>query len=191
MIFMGCSGGNAKKENVAATIKIDVDKEYNMHKKTFVAILILSVSLLSVCGCQPRLIDPSSKMSANVYTSPVIQWADKPELYMESPALKIIKNIPSTWDETIVLKNSKIGERAAFARRKDNDWFIGIINGGKQKEYSFDLSFLGKGNYNVVTVKNVIGKPTEMDVENSTPDRTGNITVKMDAGGGFVACFKK
>jgi alpha-glucosidase len=110
---------------------------------------------------------------------------------MESPALEIIKSIPSTWDETIVLKNSKIGELAAFAKRKDNDWFIGIINGGKQKEYSFDLSFIGKGKYNVVTVKDVIGKPTEMNVENSTIDRTGNITVKMDAGGGFVAYFKK
>lgn len=129
--------------------------------------------------------------TAILYTSPVIHWADKHELYMESPALEIIKIIPSTWDETIVLKNSKIGELAAFAKRKGNDWFVGIINGGKQKEYTIDLSFLREGKYNVVTIKDVIGKPTEMNVENSLLGRTGNLTVKMDAGGGFVAYFKK
>jgi hypothetical protein len=38
-----------------------------------------------------------------------MHWADRPELYLESPALDIIKRIPSTWDETLVLKNSRIG----------------------------------------------------------------------------------
>jgi alpha-glucosidase len=127
--------------------------------------------------------------NAIVYTSPVLHWADRPELYLESPALDIIKRIPSTWDETLVLKNSQIGELAAFARRKGNDWFVGIINGGKQTEYSLDLAFLGEGPYQSVTVSDTIGTPAGMNVENRTFERTDTITVKMDAGGGFVATF--
>jgi alpha-glucosidase len=145
------------------------------------------------CTLDPALLKDTTVSlqlaTAIVYTSPVMHWADRPELYLESPALDIIKRIPSTWDETLVLKNSRIGELAAFARRKGNDWFVGIINGGKQAKYSLDLAFLGEGPYQSVTVSDVIDKPAMMNVENRTFERSDTITVKMDAGGGFVATF--
>jgi alpha-glucosidase len=123
------------------------------------------------CTLDPALLKDTTVSlqlaTAIVYTSPVMHWADRPELYLESPALDIIKRIPSTWDETLVL----------------------IINGGKQAKYSLDLAFLGEGPYQSVTVSDVIDKPAMMNVENRTFERSDTITVKMDAGGGFVATF--
>ncbi len=62
----------------------------------------------------------------------------------------IIRKIPSVWDETNVLSGSKIGELAAFARRKDDIWFVGIINGPGKRRYNLDLTFIGEGSYNAV-----------------------------------------
>ena len=48
---------------------------------------------------------------------------------LDNPAAGLIKTIPSVWDETIVLPSSEIGEVAAFARRRGEVWFVGIMNG--------------------------------------------------------------
>ncbi|SHJ04719.1 glycoside hydrolase family 97 catalytic domain-containing protein [Pseudozobellia thermophila] len=63
------------------------------------------------------------------------------------PALDFIKTVPSIWDETFVLPQSKIGELAAIARRKDNDWYLGILRSGAAQEIQIDCSFLGDGEY--------------------------------------------
>jgi len=125
--------------------------------------------------------------TAIVYTSPVIHWADKPELYLRSRALELIKKIPSTWDETIVLKGSKIGELAAFARRKGDMWFVGIINGDKKNNYKLDLSFLGQGVCNATIIRDVMDNPADMTLEKSVVKRTDIVSVDMRPGGGFVA----
>ncbi len=63
------------------------------------------------------------------------------------PALDFIKEVPSVWDETYVLPQSKIGELAAIARRKDSNWYIGVISSGDEKELIIDCSFLKDGDY--------------------------------------------
>ncbi|OWW23304.1 hypothetical protein B4Q04_21395 [Zobellia sp. OII3] len=63
------------------------------------------------------------------------------------PALDFIKTVPSVWDETFVLPQSKIGELAAIARRKNNDWYLGVLRSGPSQEMQIDCSFLGDGEY--------------------------------------------
>jgi len=128
--------------------------------------------------------------SVIMYTSPVMHWPDRPKLYFASPALEIIKKIPSTWDETIVLEGSKIGELAAFARRKGNEWFVAIINGsGEQRFYELDTSFLDKDLYKVIAAKDVINKSAEMNVETMMIKSGDTLPIQMNPGGGFVAHF--
>ncbi|TKJ32366.1 hypothetical protein CEE39_05555, partial [bacterium (candidate division B38) B3_B38] len=129
--------------------------------------------------------------TAIVYTSPLKHWADKPNLYLNSPAVDIIRAIPSVWDETRVLAGSKIGDMAAFARRRDNSWFVGIINGGKKRQYKLDLSFLGKGNYHAVFVRDRMDDPAAMIVEKDAVNHKQNLTIEMRSGGGFVAYLSK
>jgi alpha-glucosidase len=130
--------------------------------------------------------------SAVLYTSPVMHWADRPDLYLDSPAIEVIKQIPSTWDQTVVLSGSKIGALAALARRKGDSWFVGVINGSKEKRnYALDLSFLGDGRYKATLVRDQMDKPAAMTIEQTSAEKMGKIAVEMAPGGGFVAYLKK
>lgn len=79
-----------------------------------------------------------------LFTSPVQVIAENPEILLRHPAVKgalpLIKQIPTIWDETIVLPGSEIGELAIMARRKDNNWYIGVLNGGDKKTVEIDLA---------------------------------------------------
>ncbi|WP_461533648.1 glycoside hydrolase family 97 protein [Sinomicrobium sp.] len=81
-----------------------------------------------------------------LFTSPVQIIAENPEILLKHPAVKdalpLIKQIPTVWDETVVLPGSKIGELAVIARRKDHDWYIGVLNGGEKKTVEIDLTLL-------------------------------------------------
>src|SRR6185312_6102705 len=73
-----------------------------------------------------------------------------PKNYLKSDAVDVMKALPPTWDETLVLPCSEIGEQAAFARRHGKEWFIGVINNQMPRRESLPLGFLGKGNYKLV-----------------------------------------
>ncbi|MFR4416456.1 MAG: glycoside hydrolase family 97 C-terminal domain-containing protein [Akkermansia sp.] len=63
----------------------------------------------------------------------------------DSPEREVVRNIPSVWEETIVLPPSAIGECAAFARRSGNQWYIALMNGdGRERTVSIPLNFLDK-----------------------------------------------
>ncbi|MBN2137490.1 MAG: glycoside hydrolase family 97 catalytic domain-containing protein [Sedimentisphaerales bacterium] len=129
--------------------------------------------------------------AAVCYTSPVMHYADKPELYLKSAAADVIKEIPSTWVETRVLPGSKIGDLAVMARRDCRGrWFAGIINGSGAREYTLDLSFLGKGSYKSIQLGDKPGKADAFERFRKTVTKSDSIEVKMNAGGGFVAMFE-
>jgi alpha-glucosidase len=87
---------------------------------------------------------------AIVFTSPFLCYADHPTNYLNNPAVDVLKAIPATWDETVVLPGSEIGKCAAFARRTGKQWFIGVINGGEATTLDFTLDFLGSGNFHMI-----------------------------------------
>ena len=127
-----------------------------------------------------------------VYTSPVLHWADKPQYYLNSPAVDLIRSMPTTWDETIVLPSSKIGIQAAYVRRKGQDWYVGIINGSDDAvEQPLDLSFLGEGRFAATLFKDVPGQPVVLKKELLIAERGDSLAVRMSPGGGFVAVFRK
>lgn len=65
--------------------------------------------------------------------APWLVIAEDPEFLLRNPdaapALDVFKELPTTWDETVVLQGSKIGGVTGMARRKGTTWFIAIING--------------------------------------------------------------
>ena len=128
--------------------------------------------------------------TAIAYTSPQKHWADRPERYYDSPALPVIKAIPSVWDETVVLPGSKIGDVAALARRSGDEWFVAVINGGEKKQYDFDLSFLGDGEYKTFIVRDDLQDPTKMKTREMNFSAQDSLSAPMRAGGGYVAWFR-
>ena len=106
-----------------------------------------------------------------LFTSPLQVIAENPQILLQHPAIKdalpLIKKIPTVWDETIVLPGSEIGELAAMARRKNNDWYIGILNGGSEKDYEIDFTSLG-----VVVSEVVLYKDASQSIPNPITKET-------------------
>ncbi len=124
-----------------------------------------------------------------VFTSPVMHWADNPKRYLANPALDLIKTIPPVWDETRVLAISGVGEIAAFARRTDKTWFLGILNGGGKRTVKVPLGFLGDGEYAASLVRDVARKWAGLSREAKTVRKGDTLSAAMNEGGGFVGCF--
>ena len=78
-----------------------------------------------------------------IFSSPFLCYADHPTFYLKNPALDIIKAIPATFDQTVLLPGSKIGSAAAFARRSGDRWFVGILNGAEPQQMNIPLGVSG------------------------------------------------
>jgi len=128
--------------------------------------------------------------SAIVFTSPLMIYGAHPQHILENPAAELIKTIPSVWDETIVLPFSEIGELAAYARRKDNVWFVGIMNALTGKTVRVPLDFLSARGYQATLVRDQMDEPAAVKIEKVTVGRRDTLTIRMRAGGGFVARFQ-
>jgi len=127
--------------------------------------------------------------SAIVFTSPLMIYGAHPQHILENPAAELIKTIPSVWDETIVLPVSEIGELAAFARRKNDVWFVGIMNALTGKTIRVPLNFLASRRYHATLVRDQMDEPAALKIEKITVGRRDTLTIRMRAGGGFVARF--
>jgi alpha-glucosidase len=125
--------------------------------------------------------------TAVVFTSPLLVYGGNPKSFVESPAAGILKSIPSTWDETIVLSPSEIGEVAVFARRKGRDWYVAGINGAGARTVTVTPSFLGGGAYSATIVRDDPATAASLKLETAAVSKTTALTFELREGGGFVA----
>ena len=129
---------------------------------------------------------PHQIATAAIFTSPLLVYGANPKSLLENPALDLIKALPSTWDETIVLPGSAIGEVAAFARRKGDEWFVAVLNGPEPRTLRVDLKFLAPGTYNGLLVRDDPDNAASERIERSTLTRQGSLVINLRAGGGFI-----
>ena len=108
---------------------------------------------------------------------------------LASPAVDVIKSIPSTWDETRVLSGSEIGELVIFARREGTTWYLAVMCGPGAKTIQVPLSFLGAGQYRSTLVRDGAPDGSTVDVESLTQTQKDTLTLELRAGGGFLGQF--
>jgi alpha-glucosidase len=123
---------------------------------------------------------------AIVFTSPFLCYADHPTNYLNNPAVDVLKAIPPTWDETVVLPGSDIGKCAAFARRSGKQWFIGVINGAEARTLDFTLDFLGRGKYQMIKLGDAPDRDDAWQREEKAVNRKGQAHLSLRPGGGCV-----
>jgi alpha-glucosidase len=128
--------------------------------------------------------------SAAILSAPLLTYATNPDTILVNPAVEIIKSIPSTWDETIVLPPSEIGELAVYARRKGIDWFLAVMNGVEPKKIKIPLKFL-RGNYKALIAKDDTANPASVIMENKNYGANDVIELDLVSGGGYIARFSK
>jgi alpha-glucosidase len=129
-----------------------------------------------------------------VYESPLQMLADSPTHYLKQKQdlLDYLSAVPTTWDETHVLKG-EIGDYIAIARRKGDTWYIGAMTDGNARDLSLDLSFLDKSSYKATIFKDGInanryGSDYESVTQKINPAQ--NIKIHLAPGGGWVAVIK-
>jgi alpha-glucosidase len=125
--------------------------------------------------------------TAVVFTSPLLVYGGNPQSFLDSPAVDIIKAVPATWDETIVLPPSEIGDVAVYARRHGGEWFIAALNGAGTRSVRVTPSFLGAGRFATIVARDSADNPAAVIVERGTAQAGDVITIDLREGGGFVA----
>jgi alpha-glucosidase len=133
---------------------------------------------------------PHQIANAILLQAPFLVFAAHPASILANPAVDVIKSIPSTWDETVVLPVSEIGGVAAFARRKGNTWFLAVNNGPVGKTVRVDLTFLKQGSYASTLLRDQ-PEADDVKVEHVTLGAADSLYIKMRSGGGFVGRFTK
>jgi alpha-glucosidase len=124
--------------------------------------------------------------SAVILTSPLLVYGGHPRSFLESPAVDLLKSIPSVWDETRVLAGSEIGKLALFARRSGNRWFIAGMNGSVATHVTVDLAFLGAGPFDRLLVSDQPNDQAVPAVTSDTIHQPGTAQLEIPAAGGFV-----
>jgi alpha-glucosidase len=138
---------------------------------------------------------PHQIANAVILQAPLLCYAAHPANILANPAVNVIKDIPSTWDETVVLPPSEIGDVAVFARRKGDTWFLAVANGPNAKTIRVDLAFLkggaGRAGDYLATFIRDTGEAADMKIQHLTVNRSDWISIDLRSGGGFVGEFTR
>jgi alpha-glucosidase len=124
---------------------------------------------------------------AVVFTSPFLCYGDDPRHYLQSEAVDVLKALPPVWDETMVLPVSEIGEQAAFARRRGDEWFIGVINGQMPRREQVSLKFLGARKFKLVELADSSEGNDGFVRSERIVTAKDSLTLPLSKDGGYVA----
>ena len=126
-----------------------------------------------------------------IFESPFNMLCDSPCNYRdEQECTKFIADIPTIWDETIVL-DGKLGEYTVIARRSGERWYIGGITNWDEREINIDLSELNLKNNEGIEFRDGVNadKIARDYVKNNIIIDNNMYNAKMSKGGGFVLIF--
>ena len=129
-----------------------------------------------------------------VYDSPVVNMADSYNNYIGQEGAGFLKDLPSSWDETIAL-DGVIGQYYISARRKDNTWYLGGITSWDGRSMKMALDFLSPGKSYVITIyedgpEAFADNARDVKVRQLTVDSETSLTLNLASGGGFVAVIR-
>jgi len=130
-----------------------------------------------------------------VFESPLQMMSDSPTIYKkEQETTDFISQIPTIWDETIVLEAS-ITDYLVIARRNGDNWYLAAMTDWTPRDFNIDLSFLEDNtNYNVQIFRDGVNtdrNAMDYKFEKISLNSNSKIDISLSSGGGFSAIFKK
>lgn len=90
-----------------------------------------------------------------VFESGLQHFADSPVSYNSLPSepKEFLKKVPVSWDDTKLIDGYP-GDNVIIARKKENLWYIGGLNGKDEpRTLNVKFNFIGKGKYNLELIK--------------------------------------
>lgn len=136
-------------------------------------------------GTTRRTSDVFQLATAVLFQNPIQNFALAPNNLTDAPevALDFMKQIPSTWDETVFIDGYP-GKYAVLARRHGNRWYIAGINAQKEPlKLSLNLPMLNNGDVVVTYTDGKQGEPQrkELSVKTAT-----SVPVTIQPNGGVI-----
>ena len=123
-----------------------------------------------------------------VYESPLQMLSDYPGSYRGEQGADFLQEVPSNWDETVVIAG-EIGDYIAIARRYENEWFIGAMTDWGKRTLKLPLDFLGTGKYDAkiyTDVKDAEKNPTNVLISKTKVTAKDKLVADLVSGGGYV-----
>ncbi|MCD2424287.1 glycoside hydrolase family 97 catalytic domain-containing protein [Niabella pedocola] len=126
--------------------------------------------------------------------SPFQCIAENPLTLLSEPRFKVIlpllRKLPVTWDERVVLSGSRIGQAAIIAKRNGKDWYIAAVNGQEKAiTQTLDLSFIkDRSAYRATLIKDqddgfsaAVLRPEQLDKTTVTLQPSGGMVLYLEA----------
>ncbi|WP_300602025.1 glycoside hydrolase family 97 protein [Niabella sp.] len=101
------------------------------------------------------------------------------------PILPLLRKLPVTWDERVVLPGSRIGELAIIAKRSGKDWYVAAVNGQEHAiTQTLELSFIRDlSAYNGTLINDQDDGFSRKAIH---PEQREKITITLQPSGGMV-----
>ena len=129
-----------------------------------------------------------------VFEAPLQMMCESPTIYYkEQESVDMITQIPTTWDETIVLE-AAVADYIVVARRKGDDWYLGGMTDWTSRAFEINLFFLGEGPYQMQAMKDGVNagrNAQDYKIDQRTVTGTEKLKINLAKGGGFVGILKK
>ena len=122
-----------------------------------------------------------------VYQNHLSMMADYPAAYRGQAGLEFMTQVPTTWDETRVLR-AEMGRCLVIARRKGDAWYLGGMTATEGRELALPLGFLGEGSFEAeLYLDHPAGGPNAVTRRKQAASAAGTLGVVIPRAGGFVA----
>ena len=130
-----------------------------------------------------------------VFESPIQMLCDSPSVYKkEQETVDFIKQIPTIWDQTKVLK-AAITDYLVVVRKKNEKWYLGAMTDNTKRNFNVKLSFLNPNTRYKIQIfkdgKNADKNAMDYKFETVELDSQATINIPLARGGGFSAIFEE
>ncbi|HRJ84887.1 MAG TPA: glycoside hydrolase family 97 catalytic domain-containing protein, partial [Ignavibacteria bacterium] len=128
-----------------------------------------------------------------VYETGIQSLCESPKIYEQFPEFEVYRQLPGTWDSTIVI-DGKIGEYIIIARKSEDKWFIGGMTNSQSRDVKFSLNFLGNSRYDAIIYSDASdgdGNPEKVITTKINTGSGNKFAIKMAKGGGFAVILTK
>jgi len=128
-----------------------------------------------------------------IFESPLQMLADSPSNYYREPeTMEFLKAVPTTWDETKVLK-AKVGDYLVMARCSGEQWYIGAMTDWTEREFVIDFDFLSPGAHIIKIWQdgaNAGKNANDLKYSEKQVDPNSRFKISFAPGGGWVGIIE-
>ena len=129
-----------------------------------------------------------------VFEAPVQMLCESPTIYYkEQETVDFITQIPTIWDETVVLEGA-VSDYIVVARRNGDNWYLGAMTDWTARDFELDFSFLGEGEYEMQSYKDGINasrNAQDYKMTSNPVNQSTKLKINLSSGGGYSAIITK